>query len=193
MRPLRYSINTTLDGCCHHEAGLPPDDESMAWWTERARRVDVMLLGRVTYAMMAEVWRRPADGRWPGWMGEREVRFAEALDAVPKTVFSRTLPAADWNAELVRDDVVGTVRRLKEQPGGPLSVSGVRLPVALAAAGLVDEYEFLVHPLVAGHGPTLLAGLPQRVPLELVDRQELRSGVVAQLYRPVSPRAPRSS
>lgn len=184
MRELRYSINTTLDGCCHHEAGLPPDDESMAWWTGRTRRVDTMLFGRVAYRMMEEAWRRPAGGGWPDWMGEREIRFAEVLDAVPKVVFSGTLEAADWNADLVRGDVVATVRELKEQPGGPLSVSGVRLPVALAAAGLVDEYEFLVHPVLAGHGPTLLAGLPSLVRLELVDRQEFRSGVVAQRFRP---------
>ncbi|GHE13447.1 dihydrofolate reductase family protein [Klenkia taihuensis] len=183
MRRLRYAINTTLDGCCHHEAGLPPDDESMAFWTGRVAGAGALLYGRVTYSMMESAWRRPADGDWPAWMGERETRFAEAIDAAPKVVLSRTLAAADWHAELVRDDPVETVRRLKEQPGDDLLLGGVRLPVALVDAGLVDELELLVHPLVAGHGPTLLAGLQRRVPLELVDRQGFGSGVVAQRFR----------
>ncbi len=185
MRALRYAVNTTLDGCCHHEAGLPPDDGSMAFWTGRVAGAGALLWGRVTYSMMESAWRRPADGRWPGWMGERERRFAEALDTAPKVVFSRTLDAADWHADLVREDPVDAVRRLKEQPGDDLLLGGVRFPVALVDAGLVDELELLVHPLVAGHGPTLLAGLRRRVPLEPVDRQEFGSGVVAHRFRVV--------
>lgn len=184
MRRLRYAINTTLDGCCHHEAGLPPDDESMAWWTERVGGSGALLWGRVTYGMMESAWRRPATGGWPAWMGERETRFAEAVDRAPKVVFSSTLTGADWGAELVRGDVVGTVRRLKQQPGADLLVGGVRLPVALVDAGLVDDVELLVHPLLAGHGPTLLAGLQRRVALEQVDRREFASGVVAHVLRP---------
>lgn len=183
MRQLRYSINTTLDGCCHHEAGLPPDDESMAFWTRRVADAGALIYGRVTYSMMESAWRRPADGRWPGWMGARDTPFAEAIDAAPKVVFSRTLEAADWRADLVRGDPVDAVRRLKEQPGDDLLVGGVRLPVALVDAGLVDELELVVHPLVAGHGPTLLSGLGRRVPLELVDRRGFASGAVVHRFR----------
>ena len=74
MRPLRYSINTTLDGCCHHEAGLPPDQESMDYWTTEMGRADAQVFGRVTYQMMESAWRKPATGEWPDWMGERTSR-----------------------------------------------------------------------------------------------------------------------
>ena len=185
MRPLRYSINVSLDGCCHHEAGLPPDDESMRYWTTQMGRADALIFGRVTYEMMESAWRRPATGGWPDWMGEREIPFAETIDRAPKYVVSSTLGAVDWNAELVRGDPGAAVRRLKEEPGEGLFVGGVTLPLALADLGLIDEYEFLVHPVLAGHGPTLLAGLRERVQLELVDRHDFASGVLALRYRPV--------
>jgi len=184
MRPLRYSINVTLDGCVHHEAGLAPDAESMRYWAAAVARADALLFGRVTYGMMEAAWRKPAAGGWPAWMDEHELPFAEAIDGAKKYVFSSTLHDVDWNAELVRDDLAQTVRRLKAQPGEGLWVGGVTLPSALADLGLIDEYEFLVHPVIAGHGPTLLAGLRERIRLELVDRRELGSGVTAQRYRP---------
>ncbi|WP_418277383.1 dihydrofolate reductase family protein [Isoptericola jiangsuensis] len=185
MRLLRYAINVTLDGCCHHEAGLPPDEESMSWWTREMQRADAVLFGRVTYEMMESAWRRPATGRWPDWMQPWETPFAEAIDRVEKHVVSSTLDAVDWNAELVQGDLGQAVRRLKEQPGEGLFVGGVQLPLALADRGLIDEYVFLVQPVLAGHGPTLLSGLRERVHLEPVDRQVLRSGTVAQRFRPV--------
>ena len=184
MRPLRYAINTTLDGCVHHEAGLPPDEGSMRFWTEEIERADALLLGRTTYGMMESAWRRPPSGAWPGWMGEHDVPFAEAIDAAPKHVVSSTLDDVDWNAELLRGDLAEAVRRLKQQPGEGLFV-GATLPTALADLGLIDEYAFLVQPVLAGHGPTLLAGLRERVPLELVDRRELPSGALALRFRPV--------
>ncbi len=184
MRPLRYSINVTLDGCCHHEAGLPPDEESMRYWTAEMERADALLFGRVTYQMMESAWRRPATGVWPEWMEPWQVPFAEAIDRTRKYVVSSTLSEPDWSAEPVRGDLGDTVRRLKQEPGEGLFVGGVTLPLALADLGLIDEYVFVVQPLLAGHGPTLLAGLSQRIPLELVDRQEFTSGVVAVRYRP---------
>jgi len=186
MRSLRYSINVTLDGCCHHEAGLPPDEESMDFWTRRIRQAGALLYGRVSYRMMEEAWRRPATGVWPDWMDPWEIPFAEAIDAKKKYVVSGTLGAVDWNAELVRDDVVAAVRRLKEDPGGELALGGVALPLLLAEHGLIDEYEFVVHPMIAGHGPTLLAGLHDRVRLELVERTPFASGAVLHRFRPVA-------
>ena len=183
MRPLRYSLNLTLDGCVHHEAGIPPDPESMAYWTEQMLSADAEIFGRVTYRMMESAWRRPDSGRWPDWMQDWEIPFAEAIDAAKKYVISSTLREVDWNTELLRGDPVQQVRELKEQPGGRLSVGGVRLPLALAEAGLIDEYEFLILPVIAGHGPTLLAGLQDRLSLELVDRQQFDSGAVALRYR----------
>jgi dihydrofolate reductase len=186
MRPLRYSINVTLDGCCHHEAGLAPDEESMAYWTAEMARADALLLGRVTYQMMESAWRRPATGTWPDWMGEQEIPFAEAMDGARKHVVSSTLPAVDWNAELVAGELGEAVRRLKAEPGEGLWVGGVTLPRALADLGLIDEYELVVHPVLAGHGPTLLAGLGDRIRLELVERRELGSGALVLRYRPAA-------
>jgi len=184
MRPLRYAINVTLDGCCHHEAGLPPDEESMRYWTAVMEQADALLFGRVTYEMMESAWRRPATGEWPDWMDASDIPFAETIDRAAKFVVSSTLSEVDWNAELVRGDLGQAVRRLKEEPGDGLFVGGVTLPLALADLGLIDEYEFLVQPVLAGHGPTLLAGLRERIQLELVDRQELQSGAVALRLRP---------
>ena len=177
MRPLRYSINVTLDGCCDHEAFLP-DEELHRHFADELARADALLFGRVTYEMMESAWRRPATGTWPDWMGEREIPFAEAIDGAKKYVVSSTLSGVDWNAELVRGDLGQAVQRLKQEPGEGLFVGGVTLPLALADLGLIDEYEFLVQPVLAGHGPTLLSGLRERIQLELVDRREFRSGAV---------------
>jgi dihydrofolate reductase len=147
-------------------------------------RADALILGRVTYQMMESAWRRPATGTWPEWMDESDVPFAEAIDRARKYVVSSTLAEVDWNAELVQGDLGGAVRRLKEEPGDGLWVGGVTLPLALAGLGLIDEYEFLVQPVVAGHGPRLLDGLRERIRLELVDRREFRSGSVVLRYRP---------
>lgn len=188
MRPLRYSINITLDGCCHHEAGLPPDPESMRVWTAEMERADALLLGRVTFEMMRAAWQKPASGIWPAWMQEWELPFARAIDQAKKYVVSSTVRDPGWNAEVIRDDLAATIRRLKQQPGQGLWVGGVRLPTTLAEMGVIDEYEFLVHPVLAGHGPTLLSGLRSRIELDLVGRRELPSGVLALRYQPTSHR-----
>jgi dihydrofolate reductase len=185
MRSLRYSINVTLDGCCHHEAGLAPDDESMEFWTAEIEQADALLYGRVTYQMMETAWRRPASGDWPEWMDRSDMVFAEAIDSATKYVVSSTLGSVDWNAELVGGDLAGAVGRLKAEPGGRIEVSGVTLPTALADLGLIDDYVFLVHPVLAGHGPTLLGGLHNRLRLEPIERREFRSGAVLMHYRAV--------
>jgi dihydrofolate reductase len=185
MRPLRYSINVTLDGCCHHEAGLPPDEESMRFWTAQLERADALLFGRVTYEMMASAWQKPATGTWPDWMEEWQKPFAETINRAKKYVVSNTLNEVDWNSELVRGDLAQVVQHLKQESGEGLWVGGVTLPLALADLGLIDEYEFLVQPVLAGHGPTLLAGLRRRIQLDLVDRHEFRSGAAAVRYRPI--------
>jgi dihydrofolate reductase len=157
----------------------------MRFWTAEMARADALLFGRVTYEMMESAWRKPTTGAWPDWMNQWEIPFAEAIDRAKKHVVSSTLSSVDWNAELVRGDVGQAVRKLKEEPGDGLWVGGVTLPLALADLGLIDEYEFLVQPVLAGHGPTLLAGLRERIQLELVDRQEFRSGAVRLRYRPM--------
>ena len=183
MRPLRYSINVTLDGCCDHQVMIP-DEELHRHFADGLERADALLLGRVTYEMMEAAWRQPPTGTWPDWMAEWMIPFAQAIDRATKYVVSGTLDQVDWNAELVQGDLEKTVQQLKSQPGTGLFVGGVTLPLALADLGLIDEYEFVVQPILAGHGPTLFAGLSERLELELVGRQEFRAGAVALRYQP---------
>ena len=180
MRPLRYSINVTLDGCCDHRA-IPADEELHRHAAENLDRADALLLGRVTYQMMEAAFRPPAGtGAGPELMDP----FARTIDAAKKYVVSSTLDRVDWNAELVRGDLAKAVRQLKQAPGKGLGTGGVTLPLALAELGLIDEYEFIVHPRIAGHGPTLFAGLSQPLDLKLVGQLELGSGAVAMRYEP---------
>jgi dihydrofolate reductase len=180
MRPLRYSINVTLDGCCDHR-GIVPDEELFRWATGNLAQADALLFGRVTYEMMEEAWRQPAPaGTRPDWMEP----FARTIGAAKKYVVSNTLEWVDWNAELVRGDLGKAVQQLKREPGNGLFVAGVKLALALTELGLIDEYEFLVHPMLAGHGPTLFAGLSKHVELRLVSRLEFGSGAVAMRYEP---------
>jgi len=180
MRPLRYSINITLDGCCDHRV-IVPDEDLHRHATEILAQADALLFGRVTYEMMEAAWRLPAPaGAWPDWMEA----FARTIDAAKKYVVSSTLEHVDWNAELVRGDLGKAVQELKRKPGKGLYVGGVKLPLALAELGLIDEYEFMVQPTLAGHGPTLFAGLTNRIDLKLISRVEFASGAVALRYEP---------
>ena len=180
MRPLRYSINVTLDGCVDHREGFA-DEELHRHAAENLEQADALLFGRVTYEMMEAAWRPAARtvGR-PDWMEP----FARTIDAAKKYVVSSTLDRVDWNAELVRGDLGTAVRQLKQEPGKGLFVGGVKLPLALAELGLIDEYEFVVQPRLVGHGPTLFAGLSKRIDLRLVSRVEFGSGAMAMRYEP---------
>jgi dihydrofolate reductase len=178
MRPLRYSINVTLDGCCDHRVMIP-DEDLHRNAAENIDRADALLFGRVTYELMEQGWRRPVPaGTRPDWMEP----FARTIDAKKKYVVSSTLPRVDWNAELVRGNLREAVLRLKQESGQGILVGGVTLPLALAELGLIDEYELVVHPRIVGHGPTLFAGLSKMIDLKLVSRRELRSGAVAMRY-----------
>lgn len=179
MRPLRYSINVTLDGCCSHDA-VTPDEELHQRAVETLKRADALLFGRVIYQMMETAFRPAWTGDRPDWMES----FQQTISAARKHVVSSTLDQVDWNAELVRGDLGQAVQKLKEQPGKGILTGGVMLPRALAELGLIDEYEFVVHPVLAGHGPTLFAGLSKHVELKLIDRIEYRSGAVAMRYEP---------
>jgi dihydrofolate reductase len=180
MRPLRYSINVTLDGCCDHRM-IAPDEELHRHAAGNLARADALLFGRVTYEMMEAAWRGPAPaGTRPDWTEP----FARTIDSARKYVVSSTLDRVDWNAELVRGDLGKAVRQLKRESGKGLLTGGVKLPLALTELGLIDEYELVVHPGLAGHGPTLFAGLSKWVDLKLVNRQEFGSGVVAMRYQP---------
>ena len=158
-----------------------PDEETHRHATESLEQADALLFGRVTYEMMEWAFRPPGQIEgMPEWMRP----FARTIDAAKKYVVSSTLDRVDWNAELVRGDLGEAVQELKREPGRGLLVGGVKLPLALAELGLIDEYEFVVHPRLVGHGPTLFAGLSKHVDLRLVGRREFASGAVAMRYEP---------
>jgi dihydrofolate reductase len=178
MRPLRYSINVTLDGCCDHRA-IPADEELHRHAVENLAQADALLFGRVTYQMMEDAWRLATRTvAMPDWTEP----FARTIDAAKKYVVSSTLDRVEWNAELVRGELGPAVEQLKRQPGRGLFTGGLKLPLALTELGLIDEYEFVVHPRLTGHGPTLFAGLSKHVDLRLVSRLEFGSGAVAMRY-----------
>jgi dihydrofolate reductase len=157
------------------------DEELHRHAAENLARADALLFGRVTYEMMEAAWRQPAGTRArPDWMEP----FARTIGAAKKYVVSSTLERVDWNADLVRGDLGKAVERLKQESGKGLFVAGVKLPMALAELGLIDEYEFVVQPRLVGHGPTLFAGLSKRIDLKLVSRLEFGSGTVAMRYEP---------
>jgi dihydrofolate reductase len=186
MRPLRYSINVTLDGCCDHQV-MVADEELHRHAVENFARADALLFGRVIYQMMESTWRPVAQtGVRPDWMPQWMEPFARKIDSMRKYVVSSTLQQVDWNAELVRGDLATAVRQLKQGPGKGLVAGGLTLPRALAESGLIDEYEFIVHPRLAGHGPTLFAGLSTLVDLKLVSRREFASGAVVLRYEPAA-------
>ncbi|HEY7636230.1 MAG TPA: dihydrofolate reductase family protein, partial [Gemmatimonadales bacterium] len=180
MRPLRYSINVTLDGCCDHRAMIA-DEDLHRHAMENIAQADALLFGRVTYEMMEAAWRLATrTAVMPDWTEP----FARTIDAAKKYVVSSTLDRVDWNAQLVRGDLGKAIQELKRESGKGLFTGGVKLPMALAELGLIDEYEFVVQPRLVGHGPTLFAGLSKLVDLKLVSRLEFGSGAVAMRYEP---------
>ena len=187
MQQLRYSINVTLDGCCDHRGPISEAELQLVHRhaTETIGRADALLFGRVTYEMMEAAWRPVGEtGVLPEGMADWVLPFAQRIHAAKKYVVSSTLQQVDWNAELVRGDLGKAVQQLKQGSGKGLYVGGVTLPLALAELGLIDEYEFVVQPRIAGHGPTLLAGLSKPLGLKLVKRLELGLGIVAMRYEP---------
>jgi dihydrofolate reductase len=161
---------------------MAADEDLHRFWAESIARADALLYGRVTYEMMEAAWRPTATGVRPDWMADWMEPFAGTIDAAKKYVVSSTLERVDWNAELVRGDPGKAVQQVKEESGKGLSVGGVKLPLALAELGLIDEYEFVVQPRLAGDGPTLFAGLSKPLDLKLMSRLEFGSGMVAMRY-----------
>lgn len=174
MRRLLYSINVSLDGCVDHSSGSP-DEESHQHAAQTLARADAIILGRTTYELM-EFWRTAED--LPMWLQP----FQQSITAVKKYLVSSTRVPDGWNTELIDGDPVEAVRALKEQPGGQLQVGGVELPRALADAGLIDDYEFVIFPKVVGHGPRLLEGLVEPASLRLTGTTVFASGVRAERY-----------
>ena len=159
------------------------DEEIHRHAVENIGQADALIFGRVTFEMMEAAWRWPA-GMKPDWVAPWMEPFARTIDAKKKYVMSNTLKRVDWNAELVRGDPGKAVEQLKREPGKGLFTGGVTLPLALTELGLIDEYEFVVQPRLAGHGPTLFAGLSKLLDLKLVSRLQFGSGAVAMRYEP---------
>ena len=184
MGLLTFSLNLTLDGCVDHTEGIA-DDETHAFFTHLMDEAGAMLWGRVTYEMMEGYWPAVARGEVEAPPAVRE--WALKLEVKPKYVVSSTRTNFPWTrSHLIAGDLRAGVQALKDAtPAGVLLGSG-RLATALDRLDLIDEYVFLVHPRIAGHGPTLhQEGLPGTRRLDLVSTRPLRNGAVAMRYRRV--------
>jgi dihydrofolate reductase len=181
MRNLIFAINITLDGCCDHTKQLA-DDETHEYFTQLLREVDLLIFGRKTYQLMVPFWPEVAKNQS---MTKASNEFARAFDSINKLVFSRTLASADdKNTRIVRTNLRDEILRLKQEPGKNILVGGVDIPSQLIELGLVDEYRFVVGPIIAGEGRRLLEGvsLPERMQLKLVESKIFKSGCVALRY-----------
>ncbi|MBM2620457.1 dihydrofolate reductase family protein [Actinoplanes sp. LDG1-06] len=185
MGALVFSLNVTLDGCVDHQEGIA-DDETHAYFTRLMHESGAMLWGRVTYEMMESFWPAVARGDQEAPPALRE--WAVALEAKPKYVVSSTRTDFPWtNSHHIAGDLREGVQKLKDTtPDGVLLGSG-KLATELDRLDLIDEYRLLVHPMIAGHGPTLYqGGLPATRRLELLSAQPLDNGTVAMHYRRAS-------
>ncbi len=181
MRNVIFAINTTLDGCCDHTKQLA-DDETHEYFTELLRNVDLLVFGRRTYQLMVPFWPDVAKTQS---MTKASNEFARAFDALQKIVFSRSLRTAEDNkTRIIRSDLHGEILRLKQEPGKNILVGGISIPSQLIELGLVDEYHFVVGPILAGEGRRLMEGLslPEKLQLQLVESKPLKSGCVAVRY-----------
>jgi dihydrofolate reductase len=181
MRKVIFAINITLDGCCDHARQLA-DDETHEYFTELLREVDLLVFGRKTYQLMVPFWPEVARNQS---MSKASNEFARTFDSKKLVVFSQSLDGVEGkNTRIVRTDLRGEILRLKQEQGKDILIGGVSIPSQLIELGLVDEYRFVVGPIVAGEGRRLLEGvsLPERLQLTFVDSKFFRSGCVALRY-----------
>lgn len=180
MRNVIFAINTTLDGCVDHTKQIA-DEETHEYFTDLLREVDLLVFGRVTYQLMVPFWPEVAKIQSMSKAGNE---FARTFDSIPKVVFSRSLDRAeDKAARIVRTNLRDEILRLKKEQGKSILVGGVSIPSQLIELGLVDEYRFVVGPIVAGEGRRLLEGVSlQRLQLKLVESKIFKSGCVALRY-----------
>jgi dihydrofolate reductase len=181
MRNLLFAINTTLDGCVDHAKQFA-DDETHEYFTDLMREGDLLVFGRITYQLMVPFWPEVAKNQS---MSKASNEFARTFDSINKIVFSRSLnSAADKNTRIVRTNLHDEILKLKQEQGTNILVGGVSIPSQLIKLGLVDEYRFVVGPIVAGEGRRLLEGvsLPERLQLKLVESKIFKSGCVALRY-----------
>jgi len=181
MRNVIFAINTTLDGCVDHTKQVA-DDETHEYFTDLLREVDLGVFGRITYQLMVPFWPEVAKSQS---MTKASNEFAKAFDAISKIVFSRTLDSAgDKNTRIIRANLHDEILKLKQEQGKSILLGGVSIPSQLIELGLVDEYRFVVGPIVAGAGRRLLEGvsLQERLQLKLVESKIFKSGCIALRY-----------
>ncbi len=181
MRRLMFAINTTLDGCVDHTKQIA-DEETHEYFTHLLRDVDLLVFGRKTYQLMVPFWPEVAKSQS---MTRAENEFARTFDSISKIVFSRSLDSAeDRNTRIVRANLGDEILKLKQDPGKNILAGGVDVPSQLIELGLVDEYRFVVGPIVAGAGRRLFEGvsLPERLQLKLAGSKCFKSGCVALHY-----------
>jgi dihydrofolate reductase len=181
MRNVIFAINTTLDGCCDHTKQMA-DDESHEYFTHLVQEVDLLVFGRKTYQLMVPFWPEVAKSQS---MTKAANEFARAFDCTNKIVFSRSLGSAEDNhTRIVCTNLHDEILKLKQEQGKNILVGGVAIPSQLIELGLVDEYRFVVGPILAGEGRRLLEGvsLPEKLQLKLVESKIFKSGSVALRY-----------
>jgi dihydrofolate reductase len=181
MRKLIFGINITLDGCVDHTKQIA-DEETHEYFTDLMRDADLLVYGRKTYQLMVPFWPDVAKNQS---MTKASNEFARVFDSINKLVFSRSLESAeDKNTRIVRTNLHDEILKLKQQQGNNILVGGVDIPSQLMELGLVDEYRFVVGPIVVGEGKRLLEGvnLRERLQLKLVDSRIFESGCVALHY-----------
>ena len=181
MRDLIFAINTTLDGCVDHTKGVA-DDETHEYFTNLLREVDLLVFGRITYQLMVPFWPEVAKNQS---MSQVSNEFARTFDSLNKIVFSRSLVSAeDRNTRIVRTNLHDEILKLKQEQGKSILVGGVDIPSQLIQLGLVDEYRFVVGPIVVGEGRRLLddVSLRESLQLRLVESKSFKSGCVALRY-----------
>jgi dihydrofolate reductase len=181
MRKLIYAINVTLDGCCDHTK-MSPDEEDFEYHIRLVRDADLFVYGRKTYQLMVPYW--PDIAHNPSGESKADVDFAQAFDSKNKVVFSRSLESADEKTRIVRTNLKDEILKLKQEPGKSILVSGVEIPSQLIQLGLVDEFRFVVVPVIAGEGRRLMeaVSLPEKLQLKLIESKTLKSGAVALRY-----------
>ncbi|WEK21600.1 MAG: dihydrofolate reductase family protein [Candidatus Pedobacter colombiensis] len=180
MRNVIYGINLTPDGCCDHTK-FSGSEEIHEYFTDLMRDVDLIIYGRKTYQLMVPYWPEVAKKQ----SGTKTVNeFAQTFDAIDKVVFSKSLDTVEGNTRLIRANLTEEVLKLKQKPGKKISIGGVSLPSELIALGLVDEFYFVIHPVIVGQGRRLFdeTGLQEPLNLKLVDSKVLKSGCVALHY-----------
>ncbi len=181
MRSVVFAINMTVDGCCGHES-VVADDELHEHFTGLLRNSDVEIIGRNTYHLMYPYWHDVAVNQ-----SETETtnEFARVFDSMPKIVFSTTLKSVEWNnTTLLRSNLQEEILKMKQHPGKNISIGGLNIASQLAQSGLIDEYRFLIQPIIAGKGPRLFES-GRNLTLELVGSKTFRSGIVELHYKSI--------